>query len=94
MTYLVRIKIGKEFIDGGGQPVGVFNVPLSELKFWVDACIRPQDCEYASLSEGCSMSLENETNDGSNPWDQPIRKWTQLEGCNAVRLHWKELPDD
>ena len=82
-VYIVRIIESHE-------PVGVFQAAsLHELSSLVDAAIRPNDCEYTVLPKTGSMSLEGD--DGGNPWHQPIRKWTQLEGCNPVRLHWKLL---
>jgi hypothetical protein len=85
-VYIVRV------IDSH-EPVGVFwAASLWELSVAVDAAIRPNDCEYAQLPEGEGMSLEGEAELGSgNPWDQPIRKWTQLEGCDPVRLRWHAL---
>ena len=89
-VYIVRIIESHE-------PVGVFQAnSLYELSILVDAAIRPNDCEYAVLPKGTGMSLEGDRAiiDGKtrcNPWMQPIRKWTQLEGCNDVPLRWQPL---
>jgi hypothetical protein len=58
-----------------------------------DTCGDPNYFEYAELPEGCGgMSLEGERPEGGgDPWEQPIRKWTELEGMNPVSPRWKPL---